>query len=136
MAFERHFVHYSRRTPWLGGVSAPRLLILGENWSAATAVMTLAAEQGGTALITLNTTAPGSQGVSIAWDATYERDGVEVGASTITVQIDEATFEGLPWGADPAAPLVLTYDLLVTPSGAAQRAFCWGTLTIYRGVGD
>lgn len=130
-------VHRSRHTMFGGATGTGDWLEEGIDLSGAAFVMTLAAEQGASALVTLTTQSAGTEGVSASYDADYENAaGVNVGATTITAQIDETTLEGLTWGDDPAAPLVLEYDLLVTPSGAPQQLYYYGSFTLYPGVGD
>lgn len=137
MAFEMNIDHYSRHTQWGGNIGDGDVVLFGEDYSAGTYLMTFKADINGSALITLNNAAAGSQGISATLDASYVHpDSGEQGDATIIVpQIDEATFEALAW-ATPPVPIVLFYDLLVTPVGAAQRALFYGTFTIYPGVGD
>lgn len=129
MAFEKSWIHRNKHTPWLGS-----FVLVGENVSAATFKMTFAAQQGGAALITLNNATAGTQGVSAAYDAGYVHPstGAIVGATTITAQVDEATWEALTFPTAPS-PLVLAYDLLF---GTPQQPVFYGTFTVYPGVGD
>lgn len=138
MAFTWNFVHPSRHVPF-GGATGDADVVYGlKDWSGATFVMAFAATEGGSAAITLNNAAAGSEGVSASYDASYAHPetGVVIGATTIRAQINEATLEGLTYPSDPGAPLILYYDLLVTPSGEPQRVLCKGTLSVYQGVGD
>lgn len=137
MAFELNIEHYSRHTQWGGDIGDGDMVLFGENLSTAAFLMTFKADINGSALITLQNAAAGSQGIS----ATHEGDYVhpesgEQGDATIVVPlINETTFEGLPW-ATPPVPLTLFYDLLMTPAGRAQRSLFYGTFTILPGVGD
>ncbi len=132
MAFEWNIVHPSKHVSLIYTFTK-----IGENWSAATFKLTVADTQGAAALITLNNVAAGSQGVSATYDAGYihPTSGKVVGATSIIVQIDEATLEALTFPTAPA-PKVMAYDLLVTPSGSHQRTHAWGALTVNPGVGD
>jgi hypothetical protein len=117
------------------------ILRLGRDWSGAAFVLTLRPAEGGTgsALVTLTNQSAGTQGISATYDAgeTDPDTGLVVGGTTIVPQIDEATMEALSWGSTPTdEPLVLSYDLLVTPSGEPQRQVLFGSFTIYPGVGD
>lgn len=132
MAFEWSIFHPSKNVPLLYD-----FVVLGENLSGAAFRMTFAATQGAAAVITLNAAAAGLQGVSAAYNSAYLHPvtGAAVGATTLKVQIDEATLKALTFPAAPTA-LKLAYDLLITPSGLPQRVHAYGTLTIAQGVGD
>lgn len=138
--FEDNIVHTSRHSPWTTGS-----LIDNDWWyggvdlSNATDVrMTLCEAAGAAPVITLTEQADGStQGLWVTYHADWiSPDGIAMGASRIRPRIDEGTFEALDFGAAPLKPLVLTYDLLVTPSGEHQQPFCRGTFVIHPGVGD
>lgn len=135
--FEWDFSHYSRHVPWGGDTGEADIVILGKDWSLSTFVWTFADSQGGTVRITLNNALPGAQGVSAVYDADYvdPETGEVTGATVITPLISETTFEGLTWAA-PAVPLTLSHDLLITPPGLSQLAYCFGQMTIEVGVGD
>lgn len=138
MAFRLDYSHPSRRVPFGGAVGDADIVYLGEDWSAAAFVMAFAAAEGSAALITLTNASAGSQGVSATYDAAYlhPTTGATVGATIIRPLISETTLEALTYSSDPSAPLVLYFDLIVTPSGDQQRVFCKGTLSVYQGVGD
>lgn len=137
MAFELDITHRSRHVPFGGDTGDGDIIMMGEDLSAASFAMTFAASQGAAALITLSNAAAGSQGVSAAYDASYiHPDRSVVGATTVRPLVTEATFEALTWGPAPSAPVVLQYDLLVTPVGGTQRVICFGSFTIYPGIGD
>lgn len=140
MAFELNIEHPSKHVPWAGASGNGDIVRLGVDWSGASFKMTFAPSKGGTPIsaMTLVGASAASQGISAAYDAAYVHPttGAVVGATTIRPQIDEATMEALTWPADVTAPLVLYYDLLVTPSGQPQQVFCFGTFTIQPGVGD
>ena len=132
MAFKWDILHPSKHVPLLY-----TFVLLGENLTGAAFKFCAAATQGGSALVTLNAAAAGSEGVSVAYDAAYVHPatGVAVGASTMTAQLNEVTIEALTFGAAPA-DLVLAYDFLITPSGGVQRVHAYGALTIQQGIGD
>lgn len=137
MAFEMNIEHYSRHTPGGGSIGDADIVLFGEDYSDASYVMTFKSSANGSAIITLTNVAAGSQGIFASFDDDYvhPQSGEQGDATIIVPQIDEATMEGLTW-ADPPSPLVLLYDLLVTPQGGAQRALFYGTFTIQPGVGD
>ncbi|WP_333840466.1 hypothetical protein [Novosphingobium sp.] len=140
MAFELNIFHPSKHVPWGGVSGAADFVRMGVNWEAASFKMSFAASQGATPIgeLSLTNASAGAQGISASYDAGYAHPetGAIVGATTIRPQIDEASLESLTWGSDPSAPLVLHYDLLITPTGGPQQVFCFGTFTIMPGVGD
>lgn len=138
MAFERNWVHRSKHTPWGGGTGAGEIVRYGVDWSGAAFVWAFGASAGGAAVITLVNQAAGTEGVSAVYDPdlVHPISGAIVGGTIITPLIAEAAFEGLAWGSDPDAAKVLHHDLLITPVGLPQRPECFGTLTIYPGIGD
>ena len=113
-------------------------LATGVDWSGAAWAAKIALTQGGTTLIPLASAAAGSEGISAVWDATLQTAaGTVVGGTVVTLQIDEATLEGLDWGATPSdEPLNLYLDLLVTPVGGAQRYVCEMPVQIWKGIAD
>jgi predicted nicotinamide N-methyase len=137
-AFNYPIYHYSRHVQWGGAVGDADIILFGPDYSGATFVLTLASAPGAAAVATLNNAAAGTQGVSATFEDPFTHPTTgEVGSATIIrPQLDEATMEALTWGADPAAPLELYYDLLMTPAGAPQRAICFGSFTLYPGIGD
>lgn len=137
MAYRRDYTHYSRRCMFGGASGEADITLMGRNWSAASFVMTIAATEGGAALITLTNQSAGTQGLSATYDAGYVHpvSGEVVGATILRPQIDEATLEGLDYGT-PAAAKAMKYDLLVTPTGEPQRAVQYGDFVVELGVGD
>jgi len=138
MAFTLNYSHPSRHVPFGGATGLADIVYCLTDWSGAAFAMTFAATEGGSALITLTNQTAGTQGMSATYDAGYVHPdtGVVIGATTITPLITEVTLEGLTYPSDPLSPLVLYYDLLVTPSGELQRVMCKGTLSVYQGVSD
>lgn len=138
MAFTLPYTHPSRHVPFGGSTGLADIVYGLFDYSGAAFVMTFAPTEGGTALITLTNQPAGTQGISATYDAGYvhPNTGEVIGATTITPFIAEAALEGLSYPSDPSSPLVLYYDLLVTPSGELQRMLCKGTLSIQQGVGD
>jgi hypothetical protein len=141
MAFEDNIEHRSKRVPWGGTTTEADYVELGENWSGAAFTMQFAAAPGGAVIsaMTLNAASAGSQGINATYDPDYvdPETGAVVGATTIRPLIPETTLEGLSWGSTPTdQPLVLHYDLLVTPSGGQQLIYSYGTFTLYPGIGD
>jgi hypothetical protein len=108
------------------------------DYSGATPLMEIRAEPGdsGTALVSLGASTAGSEGIAITYDADYpDPDGGDVtGASLIDIIINEATLEGLAYGADTAKAVPLYYDLHLTPSGGKKFVFCGGKFIINPGV--
>jgi hypothetical protein len=107
------------------------------DYTGATPLMEIRSEPGasGTPLVSLGASTAGSEGIAISYDATYaDPDGGDPGASLIQIIINEATLEGLAYGADPAVPVPLYYDLHVTPSGDKKFVFCAGKFIINPGV--
>lgn len=92
----------------------------------------------GTPLVTLANASAGSQGISVTYDPdyTYEEHGVivESGASLVLIQIDEASLEALALSNPADSPLVLHYDIHVTPSGEPKRVAYYGQFIIMPGV--
>lgn len=112
---------------------------LGVNWSAGAAVLKIASEQGGSALITLTSPITGGEGIDLSYDSgmLHPTTGVATGGTLIRPLIAEATLEGLSWGQiEPDQPLKLWFDLLVTPSGGQQRYVCEGPVWIWKGIAD
>lgn len=138
MAFERNWVHRSKHAPWGGGSGAGEIVAYGVDWSGAAFNWAFADAVGSAALITLANQPAGTQGVSAVYDASlvHPVSGAIIGGTIIMPLIAEDAFEGLSWGADPAATKVLQHDLLITPAGGVQRPYCFGTLSIHPGIGD
>lgn len=126
-----------KRVQFGGAIGDGDLDIVGVSWAAATFkldIRVLAGDTGG-ALVSLANASAGSQGVSATYNAAYVLPSGEVAAATIVrLQIDEATIEALALAARADDPVVLYYDLHVTPSGLPKRVFCFGSFTIFPGV--
>jgi hypothetical protein len=137
MAFEFDITHPSKHVPFGGASGDGDFVYLGVDLSAAAFRMTLAPQVGSAGVITLSNAAAGSQGISATYSPSYVHpvSGATVGATIVRPQIDETTFEALTWGATDE-PLVLAYDMLVTPSGGVQYVWFKGNFTIHPGVGD
>lgn len=139
MAFELNLEHRSKHVPFGGAYGDQDIIVIGQDWSAATFLWAFGANDGvASPDISLANASAGSQGVSATYDADYVHPitGAVVGATTIRPQIDEATFEALTgWPTAPAAR-TFYHNLLITPSGGAQLIYCYGTMTVYQGVGD
>lgn len=137
-AFNYPIYHYSRHVQYGGAVGDADIIMFGPDYSTADFVMTIAASPGSAALINLFGAGAGDEGVSATFEDPFTHPITgEVGSATIIrPQINEASFEALTWGADITAPLVLYYDLLMTPDGAPQRGVCFGSFTLYPGIGD
>ena len=122
----------SKRVPFVGTFA-----IVGPDWSGASYAMQLRASEGstGTALVSLATASAGSQGISAAYDATYDLpDETTAPATEVTVRISESTIEALSL-ADPSdEPLELWYDLHITPSGGDKLRYMGGRFFIEPGV--
>lgn len=140
MSFELNIEHRSKHVAWGGASGNADLVRLGVDWTGAAFAMNFATTKGGTPIagIALVNAASGSQGISATYDSGFihPATGAVIGATTIRPLILETALEALTWGAVAADPLVLYYDLLVTPSGGLQRVFCFGTYTLYPGIGD
>lgn len=138
MAYEDNIEHRSRHVPWTTTSSQDADWWMGGvNWEAGNVVLTFCDAPGGAAKITLTNQAAGVQGIALTYDPEFVApDGSAIGGTRMRPQIDEATLEALEWGPDPKAPLVLYYDLLVTPPAEAQQALFYGTFTLYPGEGD
>lgn len=112
------------------------------DYSGGAPLMEIRTEPGGsgTALVSLGASSSGSEGIALTYDAGYEivHNGVTyTGASLIQIIIDETTLEGLAYGADPADPVVLYYDIHITAAGAnngKKFVASAGTFTINPGV--
>lgn len=107
------------------------------DYSGATPLMEIRSEPGasGSPLVSLGASSSGGEGIAISYDAGYaDPDGGAPGASLIEIIIAEATLEALAYGADPADPVTLYYDLHLTPSGGKKFVFCGGRFLINPGV--
>lgn len=127
-----------KRAPW-GGISGDAdIVVLGLDWSAGTFSMELRAEPGaqGAPLVALSTASPGAQGISASYDAGYlhPKTAATVGATIVRPQINETTLEGLAYGADPADPVTLFYDIHATVPGRGKFVVMGGKFIILPGV--
>ena len=122
-----------KRVPFIDDVA-----ILGPNYTGAAFAMHIRNNTGdtGTPLVSLANATAGTQGISVTYEAAYvyNEAGDTAPASLISIQIDEATLESLTLNNPTNEPMVLYYDLHVTPTGQAKRVELLGTFTIYPGV--
>lgn len=133
MAVELPIIVRSKRVPFIADIPAE-----GPDYSAGAFKMELRVNPGdtGAALVTLNTAAPGSEGISCSYDAAYPdpETGEIFAASIFLLQINEATMEGLAASTPTDKPIDLHYDIHVTPSGGVKFLLCFGTFTYHPGV--
>ena len=126
-------IYAFKRVPFLDSVA-----ILGPDYTGAAFAMHIRNNNGdtGTPLVSLAGATAGTQGISVTYDAAYiyNEAGNTAPASLILIQIDEATLEALTLNNPANEPMVLYYDLHVTPSGGVKRVELLGTFTIYPGV--
>ncbi len=130
-----------KRVPFVDEDGATWVFV-GEDWADATFAMHVRALPGdtGTPLISLANASAGSQGISATYDGAYvyvdpETKSEETAIATLVLcQIDEATLEALSLGTPSDKPLVLYYDLHITPSSGVKRVAVSGTFTINPGV--
>lgn len=103
----------------------------GFDFSAATIEMQvrLYKDADGAPLIDLAEAAPGTEGVSCAL-VTVD----DVTTSLLTVQIDEATVNAMPFGGEPGSDAPLRYDLKITGGGLPKTRWFQGKFTIAAGV--
>lgn len=80
------------------------------------------------ALITLENATAGSQGVSVAVVTT---DGIPT--STVTLQYDEATIEGLPFTNPKGTDLELAWDLTIDPTSGDKLRWLEGPFIVHGG---
>ena len=83
----------------------------------------------GTPVISLANATAGTQGLSVA---VATSGGVPT--STLTIRIDEATMEALPFASPTSEYLILHYDLHITPSGGTKRVWLRGLFYVDPGV--
>ena len=122
-----------KRVPFVDSVA-----ILGPNYTGAAFAMHIRNHNGdtGTPLVSLATAAAGTQGISVTYDAAYAYNDVgdTAPASKILIQIDEATLEALSLNNPTEKPVVLAYDLHVTPAGGVKRVELFGQFIINPGA--
>jgi hypothetical protein len=137
MAQELDIVVRSKRVQWGGASGEADIVWMRENLSAGTFKMEIRALPGdtGAALVTLNAAAAGSEGISAAWDAGYVHPvtGAVVGATTVRLQINETTMEGLATASPGDDPVEAYYDIHLTLSGV-KRLFAFGRFIYHPGV--
>ena len=115
-----------KRTPFVESIA-----FTGLDFTGATFLMHFRNQPGdtGTPVISLANAVAGSQGLSVA---VATSGGVPT--STLTIRIDEATMEGLPFAAPTSEYLILHYDLHITPSGGTKRVWLRGLFYVDPGV--
>jgi hypothetical protein len=122
-----------KRVPFVDDVA-----ILGPNYTGAAFSMHIRNRNGdtGTPIVSLANAAVGVQGISVTYIAAYAYNeaGAVAPASLILIQIDEATLEALALNNPSNEPVVLNYDLHVTPVGGVKRVELLGTFTINPGA--
>lgn len=130
----------TKRTDFGGATGDGDIDILSMDYSNATGFRFQVRPFGGhtgTPLVSLSLAAAGSEGVSVSYDPdVLDPDTGDVeGATTIRIQIAEATLTALAWGSTPIdEPLVLYYDLLITLPTLPEQMVCYGTFTVDAGV--
>lgn len=111
---------------------------MGANYTGATLAAEVRASPGdtGSAIITLANATPPTEGLSVTYDAAYvDPNGeLENGASLVRMLITEDTLEALTLSTPASDPLVLHYDIHLTPSGGTKFVFARGTFTVNPGV--
>lgn len=129
-----------KRVPFLDEDGAT-IVFVGENFAGGSYAMHIRNNPGdtGAPILGLAGAAAGTQGISVTYDADYiyvDEKGVEQTgpASLVLIQIDEATIEALSLGTPTDKPVILHYDLHVTPSGAPKRVVSQGKFIINPGV--
>lgn len=141
MAIELNIEIRSKRVQWGGSTGEGDMIWLREDVSAGTYKMEVRAAPGdtGSALLTLNSASAGSEGISTTYDASYvhpgpgDDEGDVVGATTIRMQINETTMEGLAVASPADEPVEAYYDIHRTVSGV-KRLFAYGRFAYYPGV--
>jgi hypothetical protein len=137
MATELDITVPSKRVQWGGASGEGDIVWMREDVSGATFKMEVRNEPGdtGSALLTLNSAAAGSEGISATYDAGYvhPETGEVVGATTIRLQINQATMEALATAADPSDAVEACYDIQKTVSGVTSL-WLYGSFTYAPGV--
>ncbi len=112
--------------------------IVGPNYTGAAFAMHIRNRSGdtGVPLISLVNAAAGVQGISVTYDAAYIYNdaGDTAPASKILIQVDEATLEALSLNNPTDKPVILAYDLHVTPTGQPKRVEFFGQFIINPGT--
>lgn len=111
---------------------------IGEDFSSSDFVIELRPSDGetGTPLVSIVGAAAGVEGVSATYNPAYSIEFpagsiIEAGASTITLQIDQATLNALDYAPDAEDNVVLRYDLV---TGDGPRRLMFGDFIIYAGT--
>ena len=111
---------------------------MGANYTGATLAAEIRTSPGGSGdpVIALATATPPTQGLSVTYDAAFVDPLGELpnGASVVKMLVAETTLEALAYAADPAVPVVLHYDIHLTPDGGTKFVFARGTFTVNPGV--
>lgn len=133
MPFPLDITVVSKRVPWVED-----LALEGPDYSGGTFKMEIRQNpgDGGSALVTLNGAALGSEGISATYDAGYvdPETGETFAATVFVLRINEATMEGLAVGTPTDEPVELHYDIHVTPSGGTKFVLAYGAFIYNPGV--
>lgn len=81
------------------------------------------------ALVTLQNATAGTQGISVA----VTTDDEAIPTSTVTLQYDEATIEGLPFTNPRGTDLELVWDLTIDPTVGEKLRWLEGPCIIHGG---
>lgn len=130
-----------KRVPFVDDDGATWVFV-GEDWHDAAFSMEIRHLPGdtGVSLVSLSNASSGSEGISCTFDDGYPytdpwaKEDVTAEASLVLAQIDESTLEALSLGTPYDKPIVLYYDLHVTPDGGVKRVAAQGRFTINPGV--
>lgn len=127
-----HLLAY-KRVPFVEDIA-----FLGPDWTGAPMSMHIRYQKGdtGVPLIALANAPPGSQGLSVAYNAAYVYNdlGAVAPASSIFMRIDETTIEAISLANPTNANLLMFYDIHVTPVGFDKILVAYGTFTIDPGA--
>lgn len=111
---------------------------MGSDYSGATPRMEVRQLKGdsSTPIFALDASTSGGQGIVVTYDADYvDPDGLMPnGATQVRIIINETTLEGVDYNTPSDQPLVLYYDIHLTPAGGKKFVFCEGQFVIYPGV--
>jgi len=129
-----------KRVPFIDEDGAT-IVFIGEDYSGGAYAMHVRNNPGDTdtPILSLAGATAGTQGISVTYDPAYvyvDETGTEQTgpASLVLIQVDEATLEALSLGTPTDEPVVLYYDLHITPSGAPKRIVSQGKFIINPGV--
>lgn len=115
-------VEARRWTPWIYSIDFTGIDFTGATMQAQVRVTK---DASGAPLIDLTAASAGSEGISFS---------VASGTTTVVLQIDETTMEGLPGAPAVGDDVVLAWDLQITPSGGTKAVYLEGPFTILAGV--